>query len=162
MLTCGWYSLLISGRALSHHHGSRRRRRGMGNTIFEPSDCRRRRSQGTDHPQPTLFPPFARDALERLLEEVLRGRRCQSSVRSPGGGNGRRCRVPAKPVSSERLRVSPNEWIHQYTPDLIKGDLGSLHENVRDYYTTKVCFRDLEWMAGPCNCILGSTRPAIF
>ena len=141
---------------------SRRRRRGMGNAIFEPSDCRRRHSQGADHPQPTLFPPFARGALERLLVEVLRGRRCKLHVRSPLEGNGRRCRVAAKSV--ERLRVSPNhdEWIHQYTPDLIKGDLGSLHENVRDYYATKVCFRDLGWMAGPYNCILGSTKPARF
>ena len=83
------------------HYDSLRRHRGMGNAISKPADSRYKRSQGADHPQPTLFPPFARDALERLLVEVLRGRRCQPPVRSPGGGNGRRRRVAAKSVRYE-------------------------------------------------------------
>lgn len=37
-------------------------------------------------------------------------------------------------------RVS-DEWIHRYTPDLIKGDLDSLRADVREYYSTKVRFR---------------------
>ena len=44
------------------------------------------------------------------------------------------------------IHVSPNERIRRYTPDLIKGDLDSLREDVRDYYTAKVRSRDLGWM----------------
>lgn len=45
-----------------------------------------------------------------------------------------------KPHLFYPILQASNEWTYRYTPNVIKGDLDSLRENVREYYSTKVRF----------------------
>lgn len=50
-----------------------------------------------------------------------------------------------------------NECYDRYIPDLIKGDLDSLREDVREYYSTKACFRGIAASSTILQC-LGSVH----
>jgi hypothetical protein len=111
----------------------------MGNAVSEPSDdTSLRRSPGVDHPQPAFLAAVARDTLASVLVEMLCRRWCQPPVRSPGGGKGWRTVANSVRNLLHLVARGSDQWIHRYTPDLIKGDLDSLRADVREYYVTQV------------------------